>query len=52
MEFILAILAICLAFSVIVLSAIQMKTDDERRREDEEFVASYCRRKGGTSDPF
>jgi hypothetical protein len=46
MEIILAVIAICLAFSVLVLSALQMKTDEERDAEDAEFVTNYCQRKG------
>jgi hypothetical protein len=42
----LSILTMSLAFSVIVLSALQMKTDEERAAEDAEFVAKYCRWRG------
>ena len=42
----LAFLTCSIVFSVLVLSAMQMKTDEERAAEDAEFVRQYAKRRG------
>ena len=41
-----AFLTLSIVSSVMFLLILQVKTDEERRREDEEFVAEMARRRG------
>lgn len=44
-----AFLTLSTVSSVMFLLILQVKTDEERRLEDEEFVRQYCKRRGDRS---
>lgn len=46
MTILASILTLCIVSSVMVMLVLPRPTDEERRLEDEEFVAQYCKRKG------